>query len=1054
MKRILASLALLVSVGAAAFAQQVTVTGRVTDSQGEPIPWANVFENGTKNGTTTDDNGNYSISVKSGESSVLVASFIGYQNKSQAVAGKQVLNFTLESDSEVLENAVVIGYGTARRQDLTGSVASISTDKLENHVMFSVDDALKGGVAGLMVSSTSGQPGAASKMLIRGAASLSGSTSPLIVVDGFPLGDVSTSSGMGMAGMDSQMSSLALINTDDIASIEVLKDASSTAIYGNRGANGVIMITTKKGRGSSGRIQYSGYASMQQLPKKLDMLDFQGYATMMNQKAPAYLLFSDNDGNLRNFDYARIKTKDWQDEIYRTGFIQSHNLSMQNSTDKTNFLVSASYMQNQSIIICTNWNKLTGKVNVDHNFTDKLKVGVDLNYSRIVDDGVPTSGGNGTAIGTIMDALISQPFDLTDSDTQTYFRRAGVPESEIESYLNSNKQNPVTMANDIKMKKILNRTIANSYVQYNILDDLVLKITGGLDSYSLEEKQYYPKSTPRGQLYQGQACMANISSLGWLNENTLTWSPTFAEKHRLNLMVGMTEQGSRNYYTATEASAFDNETLGYNNLQMAKNFTSYSSTGTGSMMSFIFRTNYAYDDRYIATFTFRRDGTSTFVKNKWGSFYSGALAWNIKQEPFLIDNRTISTFKLRASLGEVGNSNVPTSGSFAQLYNTNAAFGTDVSIGQSPVTLANEDLTWEKTLEYNLGLEYGMWDERLHIDLDLYHKTTRDLLLEAPVLNISGYNKAWQNIGSIRNMGVEFSMNATLIDTRDFKWSLNANLTHNSSKILQLGQSGAPIYLGISCLNDQSAVILREGGSVGELYGYRAVGIYQLDDFHASPGTVAGTTVYTLKDGVPSQGVGEQPGSIKLLDRDDNGKIDDDDREVIGNFLPDVYGAFSTTFNWKSFNLYLGFQYSIGNDMYNANYVMTSSYTGDGSNQIGRWTKRWTPENQTNDPLYYAQIPTKLVSSAHVEDASYLRFATARLTYLLPAKLLSRSKHLEMCKFYISGDNLYTFTKYSGYDPEVGISQNSASAILSQGFDYGNFPHARTFTFGVNLSFK
>ena len=1052
MNRILASLVLWASVGIAAFAQQLTITGKVTDGHGDPIPWANVYEKGTTNGATTDEDGKYTIKVKSSES-VLVASFIGYQDKQLSVSGKQVLDFKLDSDSEVLENSVVIGYGTARRQDLTGSVASINPEKFENQVMFSVDDALKGGVAGLMVSSTSGQPGAASKMLIRGVASLSGSTSPLIVVDGFPLGDVATSSGMGMAGMDSQMSSLALINTDDIASIEVLKDASSTAIYGNRGANGVIMITTKKGRGSSGRIQYSGYASFQQLPKKLDVLDFKGYATMMNDKTPSYLLFSDTDGNLRNFDFGRIKTKDWQDEIYRTGFIQNHNFSMQNSTDKTNFLVSASYMQNKSIIICTDWDKLTGKVNIDHNFTDKLKFGVDLNYSRIVDDGVPTSGGNGSAIGTIMDALISQPFDLTDSDTQTYFRRAGVPETVIESYLSSNKQNPVTMANDIKMKKILSRTIANSYIQYTIIPDLVLKVTGGFDSYALEEKQYYPKSTPRGQLYQGQACMANISSFGWINENTLTWSPTFAQKHRLNVMGGLTEQGSRNYYTATEASAFDNETLGYNNLQMAKNFTSYSSTGKGSMISFIFRTNYAYDDRYIATFTFRRDGTSTFVKNKWGSFYSGALAWNAKQESFLQNSNTVSTLKLRASVGEVGNSNVPTAGSFAQLYNTNTAFGTDISIGQSPVTLANENLTWEKTLEYNFGIEYGMWNERLHIDLDLYNKTTRDLLLEAPVLNISGYPKAWQNIGSIRNSGIELSLNASLVDTRNFQWIMTANMTHNKSKILNLGQSGAPIYLGISCLNDQSAVILREGGSVGELYGYRAVGLYQLEEFDTSTGAT-GNTIYTLKSGIPSQGVGEQPGSIKLADLDNNKKIDDNDREVIGNFLPDVYGAFSTTFNWKSLNLYLGFQYSIGNDMYNANYVMTASYTGDGSNQIGRWLKRWTPENQTNDPLYYSQIPTKLVSSVHVEDASFLRFSTARLTYTLPAKLLSRAKHIEMCKFYVSADNLYTFTKYSGYDPEVGISQNSASAILSQGFDYGNFPHARTFTFGVNLSFK
>ena len=1040
----------LMQAGLAVSAQQITVTGRVTDSSGDPIPWADVYQKGTSTGTVTDDDGSYSIKVSSSEA-VLVASFIGYQDSEEVVGVRSVVNFSLQSDSEMLDNAVVIGYGTARRQDLTGSVASINPEKLDNQVIFSVDDALKGGVAGLMVSSTSGQPGAATKMLIRGASSLSGSTGPLVVVDGFPLNGVTTSSGMGMGNLDSQMSGLSMINPEDIASIEVLKDASSTAIYGNRGANGVIMITTKKGRGSSGRIQYNGYVSMQMLPKKLDMLDFKGYASMMNELNPAYQLFSDADGNLRNFDFDKIESIDWQDRLYRTGFIHNHNLSIQNATDKTNFLLSASFMQNESIIISTDWQKFTAKANVDHKFTDKFRLGVDINYSRITDDGVPTSGGEGTAIGTVMSALTTQPFDLRDPDTQAYFRRAGLEQYQIDQFNTSNKQNPVTMANDITMLKILNRTIANAYMEYDIIDDLTLRVTGGADMYSLEDKQFYPVSTPRGYLYNSQACMANISTFGWLNENTLTWSPTFG-KHKLNVMAGLTEQGSRYYYTATDASSFANETLGFNNLQMATDFNSYSNTSTTAMMSFIFRGHYSYDDRYIGTFTFRRDGTSAFVKNKWGSFYSGAIAWNAKEEEFLKHVNTVSTLRLRLSVGEVGNSSVPTSGSFAQLYNTNTAFGTDLSIGQSPITLANEDLTWEKTLEYNLGLELGLWNERLHFDLDLYHKTTRDLLLEAPVLNISGYTKAWQNIGSIRNMGAELSMSAVLIDKHDFQWTMNANMTRNVSEILHLGQNGAPIYLGITCLNGQNAVILREGGSVGELFGYRAIGLYQLDEFDAAPSTSdPDEMVYKLKPGIPGQG-GEQPGSLKLYDKSGNGKIDDADREVIGNFLPDVYGAFSTTLNYKSFNLYLGFQYSIGNDLYNANYSMIGSFLGNASNQLATWNDRWTESNQSS--TQYARIPDDLVSSAFVEDASYLRFATARLTYTLPQKVLRRTKHLESCKFYISADNIWVFTKYSGYDPEVGISQNSAAAILSQGFDYGNFPKARTFTFGVNLSFR
>ena len=1050
LKKCIALLCFMMQAGLAVYAQQITVTGRVTDSSGDPIPWADVYQKGTTNGTVTDDDGRYSITVPSADV-VLVASFIGYQDLERPVVSGTDVDFALQSDAEMLDNAVVIGYGTARRQDLTGSVASINPANLDNQVIFSIDDALKGGVAGLMVSSTSGQPGAATKMLIRGASSLSGSTSPLIVVDGFPLNGVSTSSGIGMGNLDSSMSGLSMINPEDIASIEVLKDASSTAIYGNRGANGVIMITTRKGRGSSGRIQYNGYVSMQMLPRKLDMLDFRGYASMMNELNPSYQLFSDADGNLRNFDFDRIESIDWQDRLYRTGFIHNHNLSIQNSTDKTNFMISASFMQNESIIIGTDWKKFTAKANIDHRFTDRFRLGVDINYSRIQDDGVPTSGGEGTAIGTVMSALVSQPFDLTDPDTQAYFRRAGVQQYQIDQFNTANKQNPVVMANDIDMLKILNRTIVNAYMEYDILKDLRVRVTGGIDNYSLEDKQFYPSTTPRGYLYSGQACMAGISTFGWLNENTVTWTPVFG-KHKLNVMAGITEQGSRYYYTSTDASSFENETLGFNNLQMATDFNSFSNTSTTAMLSFVFRTHYSYDDRYIGTFTLRRDGTSAFVKNKWGSFYSGAVAWNAKEEEFLKYVQPVSTLRLRLSIGEVGNSSVPTTGSFAQLYNTNTAFGTDLAVGQSPVTLANEDLTWEKTLEYNLGLELGFFNERLHFDLDLYHKTTRDLLLEAPVLNISGYTKAWQNIGSIRNMGAELSMSAVLIDRHDFSWSMNANMTRNVSRILKLGQNGAPIYLGITCLNGQNAVILREGGSVGELFGYRATGLYQLDEFNTAPSiSEPGEVVYTLKPGIAGQG-GEQPGSLKLLDKDGSGTIDDEDREVIGNFLPDFYGAFSTTFDYKSFNLYLGFQYSIGNDLYNANHTMIAAYAGTADNQLSTWNDRWTLDNQSS--LYYARIPDGLVSSAFVEDASFLRFATARLTYTLPQRLLRRTRHLESCRFYISADNIYVFTGYSGYDPEVGISQNSAAAILSQGFDYGNFPKARTFTFGVNLSFK
>lgn len=1040
-------LSLLMACAAPSFAQHI-VKGKVTDSAGSPIPWAGVIVKGSTLATTTDDNGEYSITLRSGKETLTV-SFIGYKDAEEAVEGRTQVNFVLEEATEYLDNAVVIGYGAVRRKDLTGAVSSIKSESITDRVMFSVDDALKGGVAGLMVSSTSGRPGAATKMLIRGANSLSGSTSPLVVVDGFPLSGVSTNTGLGMSNLDAQMSALSMINTEDIESIEVLKDASATAIYGNRGSNGVILITTKKGRGSNGKIQYSGYLSAQQLPHKYELLDLQGYAQYMHEKAPTNKMFTDDDKNARVFD-PRTPSIDWQDELYRTGFIQNHNLSMQHSTDKTNFLVSGSYMQNASIIKNTNWQKINAKVSIDHNFTQKMRVGVDVTFNNVIDDGVPTSGGEGSAMGTVLGALLAPPFIL-DEETQGYFRRAGVAQYQMNSYLENFKENPLKMSEIIKMHRNMKRTILHSYAQYDILPELVLRSTFGLDSYNMEDNQFYPSESPRGFLYDGQAEMGYVNSGNWVNENTISWNPVFGQ-HRINAVAGVTESGGHYAYSSVEASSFENEVLGYHNIAMAKDFKGHSNTSHSAYMSFISRVNYSYADKYIATATFRRDGTSAFIKNKWGNFFSGALAWNANEEEFIKDIPAISNLRVRLSAGEVGNAGVPTTGSYAQLHTNGYAFGTDVSIGQYPASLANEDLTWEKTLEYNLGLELGLLNDRFSFNLDFYDKTTRDLLLEAPIINISGYSKAWQNIGRLNNHGVEFSMNAQLVDKRNFKWNVAANASRNFSKILELGQGGDPIYLGITCVGGNNAVILREGGSIGEIYGYRAIGVYTLEDFNSYYDPVLERDMYTLKPGVPSQGAGEQPGSIKLWDKEADGKINDLDKEVIGNFLPKVFGSFSTTLTLKSFDLYLGFQYSLGNQIYNANYSQIASYTGMTQNQTAMWLDRWTIDNQ--DSKYYASIPSRLVSSAFVEDASYLRFQTARLSYNVPSRILRTLPHIESLRVYVSGDNLYLFTRYSGYDPEVGIAQNNASSILSQGFDCGNFPQARTVTAGVNISFR
>ncbi len=1041
MKR-LVSLLVLTFIAISSFAQSV-VKGLVTDDMGLPLPGVAVIIDGTSIGTETKTDGRYEINVRSGRDKLQFNSF-GFEIITETVGNRGVIDVQMKTSSTLLEETVVVGYGTMRKKDLTGSVSSVKAESFQNKVLHSVDDALAGGVAGLMVSSSSGKPGAASNMLIRGANSLTGSTAPLIVVDGFPLFGVSTSGG-GIDALDVGMSALSMINTDDIASIEVLKDASATAIYGNRGSNGVIIITTKKGKEKGGKIQYNGYFSIQDMNRSYDMMDFDQYAAYQAGINTSNELFYDKS-TLSPRNVKGVKTRDWQDEIFRTGYIQSHSLSIQESTKKTNFLFSGSYLQDKSILINTNWQKITAKATIDHYFTDRIRAGIDISYSRINDDGIPT-GGEGTAqqAGVITSALIALPFDLNDGNTQALFRRAGIPQSTLDNTIANYHGSPIDIADNTELSKKINRTIINSYFEADILQDLVLRVTFGADEYSLKDRQYYPTSTPRGWFYDGQGLITSSQSSSWINENTLTWRPTFG-KHRLNLLLGVSEQGYVSYWDQSEATQFDYEELGFNNMSMATVFKNYSSKGRTTFLSFMGRANYSYDNRYIATFTARRDGTSSFVKNKWGNFFSGAIAWNIDSEEFMKNQDVVSTLKLRASMGQVGNSNVPTTGSYAQLQSTFYSFGNNEMIGQYPASIANEELTWETTTEENIGLELGLWQDRFTLNLDVYNKITDNLLLEAPVLNIAGFEKAWQNIGKMRNRGIEISFNATPVQRNGWTWNINGNFSRNVTKILELGQNGAPIYLGVTCLGGQNAVILREGGSVGDIYGYETIGVYGLNDFQENG--------YTPRPGVATETGNERPGAMKFRDVKEDGKITPEDRKVIGNSLPDFYGAFGTDISWKNINLSMQFNYSYGADVYNANYNILGKFNVNSYNQMAFYEDRWTEDNM--ESTQYASMTNEQVCSAFVEDASYLRIKNLRLTYTFPGKWFGPKSHIENLRAYISADNLYVFTNYSGYDPEVYSNQGStnSSGILTSGFDYGVFPRARTFTFGINLTFR
>lgn len=1019
---------------------QTKITGKVTDEKGMPLPGVNISLKGSQKGTASDMDGNYSIEVAS--KGALEYSYIGYLTKNVNLVGQTIINIKMEPSSETMDEVVVVGYGTQKRKDVTGSVSSISTDVLKGRPILNIEQALQGQATGLSVSSTGGQPGAATKMNIRGISSVSGSSQPLIVIDGFPISDVSTSGGGNLEGNSAQMSSFSYINPDDIASIEVLKDASATAIYGNRGANGVIMITTKKGKkaGDAG-ITYSTYVGGQEMSKRIDVMNFNEYTKYEQTTNPNNRLFTAPNGTPYTFTNGDAMNLDWQDQIYRSGLTQNHSLSLQGRADKTTYAVSTSYTKDESVLIETKFEKLTARVSVDHQFNDILTVGGNLTYSNIKNSGVPTDGREGTAAGIIIGALVQSPFNMTNNDTQAYFRRAGVPQQEIDNFLTGNLSNPDNIAQNTDLDKNINRTISNIYADFKFTDWISFKSTLGYDIYNLKDQQFYSAKTPWGSLNKGVAVAANINSMNFLSENYFTFSKTF-DKHSVNLVTGFSYQKNENEFIRTEGRNFKNEILGYNSIQGAAEFLATSSADELVMESYLARANYSYDDRFLATASFRRDGTSRFINDKWGNFYSGALAWNVHNEAFLKDSKNISNLKLRASIGQVGNANVPVQGALLDQQFSNYTFNGVSANGISPQNLENKDLTWETTTQTNAGIDLGFFDNALNITADYYIKDTKDLLLLTPVSIATGFSSGWFNVGEIKNSGFEFSIDYALKTKGGFGWNTKFNFSTQNNEIKALGKDGEPIYIDVNfdaiCTDE---VILQVGGSINDLFGYKTDGVYLPSDFNPDG---------TPKTGVATAGAGEKPGDIKYKDLDNNGAINGFDRTVIGNTLPDVFGSWSNTFSYLGIDLDVVLQYSYGNDIFNATNTRISSFPGGGANQTSNWLDRWTPDNPNS--TQYARVPSLRPADYLVEDGSFVRLQTVRLGYNLPSSLLSALK-IKSAKIYVAGNNLAVFTKYSGYDPEVTSNQVDYRYPFVQGFDYGGFPRATTYMMGLNIQF-
>ena len=913
-----------------------------------------------------------------------------------------------------INEIVVVGYGTQKRTQLTGSVTKIGGSLFGKATAPTLDGALNGAVAGLNVTATSGQPGAASQVRIRGGNSVNASNEPLYVVDGFIYYKDASAAKTGLGAIESSLNPLSTINPSDIESIEVLKDVSATAIYGSRGANGVIIVTTKKGTRGRTSINYRYTAGFDVAAKKLDLMTASEWAGF--QKTYFY-----NKGGYTDEQIAALGSgTDWQGAMLRTAFRQAHELSVSGGTAKSRYAFSANYTDQDGIVINSGFKRYNFHVNADWNLLPGLTFGLNATYGKSTQEGLTT---------TEAVAYNSSPFSagITNSFVYGLLTPRVVPiyaEDGSYNYANpyeyayfaigSKTSNAVSDLKNSVAESINDYLLSNVWAQY-AFGDFRAKVSVGLNKEQITQNYFSPKYTSLGLANEGLGGIGNKSNEVWQQEYTLGWSHVFGNIHDVDALVGYTRQNSKVNYNSSLTSHFTNETLKQNNLADGSQvYPPQSGFSEASLNSIIARVNYTLLDRYNATVTFRADNSSRFAKtHRWGHFPSVGLSWNANRESFLRDVRNLSNLKVRASWGKVGNQEI---GDYEYALNYKA---TQYN-GQSSYTktnIYNKDLRWETTTSYNVGADIGFFDNRLAITADAYYKKTSDLLLDVPIGFNQGVSTQLRNVGNVVNKGVELTIDGQLLRKRDLLWTVTANIAHNCNRITSMG-SASDIIMGSS-----SETILRKGEALGTFYGLRFDGIVQTgDDLDKLP-TVSGKRL--------------EPGDVKFVDQDHNGRIDGKDRVALGSIQPDFTYGFSTQLRWRNLDASVSFAGSHGNKLFNA-LGRRLEQTGDSYNLLRTVLNSWTETNPSNRyPLASKERTISYIDSRYVEDASYLKLRNLTIGYTLPIPKSVKAK----VRIFATGSNLFTITPYSGYDPEV-----------ASGTDSGAYPAARTVVFGAEIS--
>ncbi|WP_324025357.1 TonB-dependent receptor [Maribacter sp. BPC-D8] len=999
------------SLQAQAQAQDLTVTGTITSAEdGYPIPGATVIIKGTTTGSISDFDGVYSIDTQIGDT--LEFSFIGTESQSVTVT-KNTLNVVLVSQAENLDEVVIIGYGSIAKKDVTGSVSSVSTKQITQTQTTSIAQAIQGRAAGVAVTKSSGQPGSTPTVRIRGVGTVNNSD-PLYIVDGVPINDISN------------------VNMDDAQSIQVLKDASATAIYGSRGANGVVLIATKTGRASKPSISYKTYTGMETRIDNLDVMNAEQWATLYNEGKT-------NDGAAIDPDFSNPSSLDsynWKDAAYRTGNIQSHQLAVSGGSEKISYYVSFGKLDQKGILKNTSFDRTNFRVNNTYQIKPQIKVGQNLQYSKSKSNSVSATGAN----SNLKTAFIGYVVD----PVSPIFTADGTPARPLYS---TEIRNPVGLTIYDQTPLTKESFLGNIFIEADLFKGLSFRSNYGLEINNRKTDNFrseYFISAEQNRPVNSYSLMRSENKVSvW--SNTLNYRTTINQKHSINALIGHESQKSDfNNVIASRSNipeGVDNPTLGAGAVDSSTNGGGIS---TSSLLSYFGRLNYSYDERYLFTGTYRIDGSSRFGENnRFAQFPSLALAWNIKNEDFF-KSEAINQFKVRVGWGETGNQNIPNSAIFSTLSTSeNYLLGNDETtvVGLAPLRPGNPDLKWETTTTTNVGLDLGFLENAITFTADYFIKTTSDMLLESPILQTSGFGlNPTINAGEIENKGFEFSANYKK-SINDFFFSVGGNISIIDNTVVSLASEGSSINTG-NAGNGYSNISRTEAGrSIASFYGLEAIGLFQNQDEIDNNASLNGNL----------------PGDVQYRDQNGDDVINDDDRTFIGSPLPDFTYGINVDMIYKQFDFSMFFQGVQGNDIFNA-----TGYLLDGkldSNLSTEYLNRWTGEGTSNSvprATFDGFANNSRLSSRFVQDGSYLRLKNIQLGYNFDSSVLEKT-FITKARVYLAGQNLLTITNYNGLDPELGVdetqTQDGSNTSLDLGIDRGRYPSTRTVTVGLDINF-